>query len=286
MKNIAVFGGMNMDVLGVPQGAFALRDSIVGTVRMTAGGVGRNIAEHLAGRADTAVYLVTAVGSDAFAGALRQDCAAKNIRLQHSLSAEGPSPVYLAVHDAGRDMVAAINDMALMDKLTPEQVLGILPDLPPLRCAVLDANLRADTLLAIARHASFPLIADPVSAEKSQRLIPLLPYLDAIKPNLLEAEAMTGEKDPEKASLRLVEQGVRRVFISLGEKGLHYRDGASCGLLPARTIAHGYLTGAGDALCAGLCYALCSGVDTAQIAQTGQDFAIDYLLSNRKGDNV
>lgn len=282
---IAIFGGMNMDILGVPKRDFALRDSIIGSVRMAPGGVGRNIAEHLAGMPDIETILVTVLGSDAFAQQLERDCEKKHILLRHALRVSGPSPVYLAIHDADGDMAAAINDMKALNALTPEAVGGIMRTLPAIDCGVLDANLSEETLSAIAENADFPLIADPVSAEKSRRLIPLLPRLAAIKPNRLEAEAMTGEKEPERAAKKLLDQGVQQVFISLGEKGLYYAAKENSGLLPAQKIAHGYLTGAGDALCAGLVLALAGRQDVRTAAHTGQDFAVRYLTQTiHKGE--
>lgn len=284
---IAVFGGMNMDILGIPKDAFALRDSIIGTVRMVPGGVGRNIAQHLAAVPGIETQLVTALGSDDFARQLENDCQQKHILLTHALRVNAPSPVYLAIHDAEGDMAAAINDMKALDALTPQAMDGILQKLSNVDCGVLDANLSEHTLLAIAEKAHFPLIADPVSVEKSHRLLPLLHRLWAIKPNLLEAQAMTSETKPEYAAQALLQKGVRQVFISLGEKGLYYAAEKASGLLPAQKIAHGYLTGAGDALCAGLVLALANRQDAATAAHSGQNFAVRYLMQTiDKGERL
>jgi len=45
---ILVIGGANMDILGMPGEHFAWRDSNIGRVMLSPGGVGRNMAEHLA----------------------------------------------------------------------------------------------------------------------------------------------------------------------------------------------------------------------------------------------
>lgn len=283
---IAVFGGMNMDILGIPKDAFALRDSIIGSVTMVPGGVGRNIAQHLAAAPDTETHLITVLGNDAFAMQLERDCQEKNILLNHALHVSESSPIYLAIHDAEGDMAAAINAMKALEALTPEAVASIMEALPAVDCGVLDANLSEETLLTIAEKAGFPLIADPVSVEKSHRLLPLLHKLTAVKPNLLEAQAMTGETKPEYAAQALLNQGVRQVFISLGEKGLYYADAKASGLLPAQQITHGYLTGAGDALCAGLVLALAEKQDVAQAAHSGQNFAVRYLMQTiHKGEH-
>lgn len=276
---IAVFGGMNMDILGMPSGDFSLRDSVIGSVQMKPGGVGRNIAEHLAANRNTEIHLITALGGDIFAEQLQNDCNQKHILLDYALKTKNPSPAYLAIHDSQGDMIAAINDMTALEALTPETIIHVMNQLPAINFGVLDANLSDKALTVVAEKATFPLIADPVSVEKSTRLCPLLDHLAAIKPNLLEAQAMTGQAKPEDAAQVLLKKGVERVFISMGKEGLYYADLHISGHLPARKIAHGYLTGAGDALCAGLLLSLAKGMNTKAAAQDAQDFAIQFLIS-------
>lgn len=90
----------------------------------------------------------------------------------------------------------------------------------PADAVVLDANLEAETLVFIAENCTVPLYADPVSTAKAPRLLGALKRLRAIKPNAMEAMALTGEKDPERAALALLERGVEQVFISLGRDGM------------------------------------------------------------------
>ena len=64
-----VIGGLNMDILGTPSHSFVQRDSNIGRVRLTPGGVGRNIASHLA-RLGAPVELMAVLGNDVYAGLL------------------------------------------------------------------------------------------------------------------------------------------------------------------------------------------------------------------------
>lgn len=271
-----VVGGMNMDILGHPDRGFAQKDSNIGKVQMKPGGVGRNIAEQLA-LTGAKTYLITPVGNDTFSETLKRSCQDKGIDLSRSLSCTGSSPVYLAIHDAQGDMTAAVNDMALLDKLTPKAVKECLEDLPSVDAAVIDANLAQSTLAAVLESASFPVLADPVSNEKALRLLPVLPFLTAIKPNRMEAEAMTGEASPEAAARKLLDIGVKQVYISLGTEGVWFADQNESGHLPATRIAPAYLTGAGDAMCAGITVAMAQGKPAAVCAWEGQQQAAEYL---------
>ena len=59
----AVIGGLNADIWGRPSGPIILRDSNPGSVTLTPGGVGRNIAHDLC-LLGLDVSLVSAVGDD------------------------------------------------------------------------------------------------------------------------------------------------------------------------------------------------------------------------------
>ena len=105
---------------------------------------------------------------------------------------ESKTLVYGALHDTDGDMLCAVNDMRLMDAFTGDILDQMLPSVNASDVCVIDANLPEKSLLYLAESAVPPLVCDPVSAEKAKRILPLLPRLAAIKPNLLEARTMTG----------------------------------------------------------------------------------------------
>ena len=278
--SIAVVGGMNLDMLGIPCGPLLPRDSTPGRITLRPGGVGRNIAARLA-EAGARVRLITALGSDERAEMLEGMCRSSGIDLSLSVATECPAPCYLCIHDEQGDMVLAVNDMSAMESLTPEAMESRMSMLNETDACVLDANLSRDTLLYIARHAHVPLILDPVSCAKAPRVKDILPFLTAIKPNRLEAEALTGERNVEKAAALLMQAGVKRVFISLGPEGVYFADGTCADYQPARPLPVLPSTGAGDALCAGLTLAMLQGKDIRACAQAGQDAAFQALIHKK-----
>ena len=275
--SVAVVGGMNLDLLGIPDGPLLARDSTPGKITLRPGGVGRNIAARLS-EAGARVRLITALGRDERARMLERMCKASDIDLSLSVATDCPAPCYLCIHDDQGDMVLAVNDMSAMACLTPEAMESRMAALNGSDACVLDTNLSPDTLQYIARRAAVPLILDPVSCAKASRARDILPFLTAIKPNRLEAEALTGEKNVEKAAAALLAAGVRHVFISLGAEGVYYADAARAGYQPAHPLPTIPATGAGDALCAGLTLALLAGKDTRACAQAGQDAAFQALI--------
>jgi sugar/nucleoside kinase (ribokinase family) len=91
------------------------------------------------------------------------------------------------------------------------------------------------------------------------RVEPCLPHLDLITPSLLEAQAISGEREPAAAAAWLRGRGVREVAIKLGSAGCYMAgDGfeGPIGAVPVQALDG---TGAGDAFTAGLLYGKLAG---------------------------
>lgn len=278
-----VVGCANMDILGVPEGTFTLRDSNIGHVIFRPGGVGRNIAERCAALpAKTA--LIAAFGNDRNADALIFDCEQKGIDVRLSPRFDEPSSVYLCVHDGAGDMIAAVNDMRLSKRLTRAVLAPLIPHINAAKVCVLDANLSEDALLFLAGAVTAPLIADPVSLVKAPRLMPILPKLFAFKPNLSEALALSGADTPEQAAKWLLQQGVRRAFISLGREGVYFADENDGGFLRPERIETAPQTGAGDAFTAGIARAALLGASVRDCARAGMKAAADFLRAKQESE--
>ncbi|MBQ3424550.1 MAG: bifunctional hydroxymethylpyrimidine kinase/phosphomethylpyrimidine kinase [Clostridia bacterium] len=270
----AVVGAGNIDIGGFPREAVVPGDSIPGRVALSAGGVGRNIACNAA-RLALETHLVAAFGTDPFADILRRDLSRAGVHTDLCLTFEGArSSCYLYVTDPRGEMLAAVNDMDLCLRMTPEALSGRMDALDAMDLVVLDANLPSDTLLSLAGRLHPPLIADAVSAVKAHRLRPILPRLQAIKVNALEARALTGidagcPKGAAAAARALVAMGTKQVYLTLGSAGACCADERGTWLLPCPATRTVNVTGAGDAFAAALVWAHLSGLDTPNTALAG-----------------
>ena len=269
-KTVAVIGGMNMDIGGSAVGTLLLRDSNPGRVTLRPGGVGRNIAHNLR-LLGAEVSLVSAVGDDAFGRALLESCEALGMDVSMTLRRPRErSSTYLYVNDEGGDMLLAVSDMDIVDRISPAALEPLLSRLNGFDALVLDANLSEASLRFLAERLSVPFYADPVSAAKAPKLLPILPRLAALKPNRLEAEALTGEKDPERAAGALLRKGVKRVLISRGEEGMLAAEGDTRLYLPRREVTVVSTTGAGDAATAAMVWAGVQGFGLERSARLAQ----------------
>ncbi len=270
----AVVGAANIDIGGFPQGRIALQDSNPGRVVLSAGGVGRNIACNLA-RLGIETHLVAPLGTDAFADIVRADCARAGVDTGLCFTFPGAaSSSYLFIADLGGDMQLAVNDMDICLRMTPETLAGRLDALNGMDAVVLDANLPQETVVFLAQRLRPPLFADAVSAAKARRLLPVLPRLQAIKPNALEAEALTGlpvhdRPTAEAAARRLVEMGARGACITLGERGVCCASGNEVRFIAGTPVQMTNATGAGDAFTAAMVWAMLHGMDLFESARAG-----------------
>ena len=269
---VAVVGGVNVDIGGVPINKLIARDSNPGKVTTALGGVGRNVAHNLAllGRR---VRLAAALGDDANAALIERSCLSLGIDLTLSRRVPGArTSTYLYIANETGDMALAVADMEICDHMTPEYLSSILPALNASRVVVADANLPAKALSFLASRLTVPLFVDPVSVTKAQKLAGCLAGVHTLKPNLIEAALLSGVEiksrlDVPKAAKALLGKGVRRVFISLGADGVYASDGSAEGFFPCAPANVVSTTGAGDAFTAGLVTAFLDGMDLAASAR-------------------
>ena len=272
---VTVVGGMNMDIGGRPYKKLVAKDSNPGAVRMSPGGVGRNIAHNMS-LLGLDVRLLTAFGDDVYAQKLAAVCGELGIDISQSpVIPGGHASTYLFVNDESGDMQLAVSDMDIYDHLTPQVLQSRRQLLDGSQVVVLDTNLPAETVAWVAKNCRAPIFADPVSSAKAEKLRPVLGRLHTLKPNRIEAELLSGVAISDDASLRraadaLLETGLHRVFISLGADGVFAADRSGQVLhLPAPEGNIVSTTGCGDSFMAALAWAYLQGSDLERSARAG-----------------
>ena len=270
-----VVGGVNMDIGGRPHGKLVGADSNPGQVRMSLGGVGRNIAHNMA-LLGLDVRLVTALGDDMNAQKITTSCIELGIDLAPSLQVPGAATsTYLFLTDEKGDMELAVSDMEIYQHLTPRFLSTKEALLNNARLVVADTNIPAESLAWLAENCKAPLFVDTVSTAKAAKVQPILGRLHTLKPNRIEAEllsgiSITGEESLERCAQALLDTGLHRVFISLGADGVYAadhlggREHVPC--FPARMVN---TTGCGDAFMAALAWSWLEGLGLDESARAG-----------------
>jgi pseudouridine kinase len=261
---VIVVGAASMDIKGRPQKALVPGTSNPGSIRISVGGVGRNIAESLA-RLGVRTTLLSAVGDDEWGQRILECTAAGGVDVSQVLiNAEHHSAAYLAILDEAGEKSISIDDMDIMESVTPKYIYAHRRWIKEADMVVMDANLSPKavrSLISIAKKHDVPVCADPTSAILAQRLIEHLPGLYMITPDASEAKALceaklTGRSEAIRAAKRLIAMGVDIAIITLAEKGLCYATSEVGGYIPAIRSEIVDRTGAGDALTAGVVFGL------------------------------
>lgn len=238
-------GGANADIIATSFSRFVPADSNPGTVRLTAGGVGRNIAHNLALLGDEVVFL-TLFGGDDFGRFTAESCRKANIDISLcDVAAPGTRSCFLSINDCDGEMVGGVADMAATDGITPEWLAPKMEQLGDVDAFVADANIPVETLAYLIDHTDKPLYVDAVSGAKAAKI--------------KEAKAMSVKKHFFTLKCNQIEnailadlKGVDRRFVSLGADGLDVVAGEAkqhFAALPCHVVN---ATGAGDALMAGI----------------------------------
>src|SRR4029077_1145771 len=100
----------------------------------------------------------------------------------------------------------------------------------------------------------------------------VLPLIDVLTPNQVEAKVLTGRSpdaviDPEQLARELISRGVKQVVMTLGERGALIVTPSSSTHVPAVPMSAVDTTGAGDAFNAGLATAIASGASLEAAVQ-------------------
>ncbi len=269
-----VCGGVNIDIGAHSFAPLRAKDSNPGKVELSLGGVGRNIAHNMR-LLGVPTYLLTAVGGDSRALQIEQSCRELGIDLSHALRVpDGRTSTYVFVGDSDGDMAIAVSDMEICEKLTPDYFASQLDLLNGAAAVIIDANLPRESIAYLTEHCTAPIFIDPVSTVKAEKLRGLLARVHTLKPNRIEAELLSGVQITDGESLRqaaqaLLDQGVKRVFLSLGGDGVLAAQRGEVHTVPICKAEMRNATGAGDAMMASLVWSFLSGRTLAESAAAG-----------------
>ena len=275
---VLAIGAANMDIAGTTLHRLTAGDSIPGRIRHTPGGVARNVAENLA-RLGHRVRLLCAVGDDLFGQSVLAQTRSAGVDVDGCWVVKGgATSTYLSLHGPDGDMAVAVNDMGILDQVTPERLQACEGLLRQAGVLVLDGNLPEPALAWLFKlGAPAPVFVDPVSAFKCRRFLPWLGRVHTLKANRLEAGALCGRPVDSDAAVVEAAQwlhahGVQQVVLSLGQRGAYWSQHLGARGWQAAfpvPVANANATGAGDALLAGLVHGYLQASPLAEAAGFG-----------------
>jgi pseudouridine kinase len=281
-RPILCIGAANLDRKLRAAGPLAMGSSNPASAVESFGGVARNIAENLA-RMGARVGLITAVGNDSSGSALLAHADGAGIDTRGCLRLDdAASGTYTAVLDHDGQMVVALADMALYDRITPDLLALRQQQRAGASLIVADLNLGRDaieTLQADAARDGVALVIVAVSEPKMNRLPAGLQGVRLLILNRGELAARLGRDLQDEAGLaaacrELQAQGAQDVIVTLGPRGVLFTTPAGVERLDAPPANVVDVTGAGDAFAAAVCLSLQGGgTDLALACRRGLQLA-------------
>lgn len=274
MSKVMVFGSFVVDLMARTPHLPIAGETVHGSMfKMGAGGKGFNqcVAAHKAG-AD--VTMVTKLGRDVFG-----DVA---LRTMAELQMPKDRLLYSEDHETGIALIlvderTSQNEIVIVPgacaTITPEEVRRLEPLIGESEYVLLqlEVNQDANELVAeIAQRAGCKVIVN--TAPFSPLSDAFLSRVYMVTPNEVEAEQLTGVRvdsfaSAKKAAAFFYEKGVKKVIITLGERGVFVSSDGREEIVPAFHVQAVDTTGAGDAFNGGLLAALSENADIWEAAR-------------------
>ena len=253
-----VFGIAIYDIFGFSYATYRPYDSNPGKVKVSCGGVCRNIAENMS-LVGTNTQFISILGDDEKGKDILRQAQKVGLDMSNTLIVHGGStPTYMAILDENGEMVSAVVDTKLANEFSKEALRERASIIENAEYMFMGADNPPFVEHIVSTYqGKTKFVLDPVSAAKAARMKHLLHYFHTVKPNRHEAEVLCGfevktHEDARKAGAYLRGLGVQNVFISLDVDGVYYNDGKEEGIIRAKALEVINVTGAGDAFVAGI----------------------------------
>ena len=181
------------------------------------------------------------------------------------------------MHDHQGELITAINQMPLIEAITPSYIAAKSEVICQADFVICDCNLSEDSLQAIASlDRKGALVIDAVSAAKIHKIKKLLLKIDILKLSRNEALCLcdaTEDTDVSALIHQLYERGITQALISDGANGFALNEGNRIHHLEAIPATPQSVTGAGDCLLGGYIFGLATGHDMTVAAGFGKQAA-------------
>lgn len=278
---VLVVGAAGIDSKGKAAAPFVLGSSVPGTVRVSVGGVARNIADNLV-RLGVEAVLLSAIGKGGSGRRILSNAAEVGVNTDYLiLSDDHHTSAYIALLDEKGNLVMSVDDMDILSCITPEVINRRRGLIKNAAMVVMDSNLSESTisaLLKVTNRYQVRVCADPTSTILAARLKPHLPEIYMITPNVAEAEVLAeqsiqNEDEAITAARALVSDGVDIVIITLAEEGVVYASASNSGHVPAVATEIVDSTGASDALTATVVFGLLNNIPLDEAVRLGASAA-------------
>ncbi|EIW69105.1 hypothetical protein TREMEDRAFT_68967 [Tremella mesenterica DSM 1558] len=222
---VLVFGAAAIDITSSASKSLEDRTTTPGEIRVSPGGVGRNIAEAAQNLLPpNSVRLISAIGAtigkkdrdttkdnltrqgqkgeeitDDLGLILKSEMLRTGLRTDGLINHVGSRTASCSLMLEKQDLVVGVADMDIIHNLTPDKVIHAIEQTPGVQIVAFDLNLKPESIIALLKTCmklKIPTLCDPTSISKSLHLLKSLDQLPNyqlthLSPNLLELEIIS-----------------------------------------------------------------------------------------------
>jgi ribokinase len=265
-KRIVVVGSANVD-LTIFNDTFPRPGETIFGKRFDLGFGGKGANQAVAARRCGAwVGMVAKVGNDLFGPSTIENFESQGIDASHVTVVEGVSsgvaPIF--VDASGQNRIVVIK--GANETLSPQDIEAAAPLLQQADTILLQFEIPLDTVYYAIRYAKAHGIRCLVNPAPAQPIdFKQLAGVDYFVPNESEAEALTGIPvhnfdEARRCASFLLDKGLQRVIITLGERGSLLANANGIDLIPPFKVNPIDSTGAGDAFIGSFAVFLAEGL--------------------------
>lgn len=284
--SILLIGGSNVDYIATSHNKILMHSSNIGEVEISYGGVMRNVTENLARLGNDCIF-VTAVGDDLIGKEMKEYMEKLNVKLIMPKTHK-PTSSYLCVNDSDHDMFVGLNDMRIMEDLSPEFLRENRETINEFDSVILDSNLSKQSLKCIFNdYSDKKFYCEAISANKVVRYMPYLDKIYLLKCNIYEAKSLlSSDEDAEVLALKILKTGVKKCVITQGKNDIFYGEDGKVYSIKVNQVEKiiGNTTGCGDAMFAGIIDKLMIGKTLKEAIEFGCELS-KITLETKKANN-
>lgn len=281
-------GAANIDIYGKSKIKIKTHYDHPAFINSGVGGVTKNILTNIS-KLGIDTKFITAIGDDGFGNTISHDCKVNNIDTTNVITIKGASSgVFMQAQDENNDMYLALCDMSVLDNISSDYIEKKRNVLLNAKIVLIDTSLRIETIEKILDicENKVPVYVDPISDNYALKLKPYIHRFDCVKPNKGELENLSGikinsEKDAIKACEKLLNKGLKRIFVSMGKDGILYMDAKNKlkrSLKPVKNMVNA--SGAGDAAMAAIIYGYINELDIEKTIEYALAAGIGAIMSD------
>jgi len=288
MNKILIIGAQNIDIFATTSQSYTLHDSNQASIHIAYGGVARNIAENVK-RLSNEVSFITVFGDDHFSMQAQLSLKKLGISITESLFLKNyTNSVYLGVMDKFNDLYLGINDMKIVDKLTPDFFIDKAKYISSFDIIVIDNNLSLEAIeYLLSNYYNKTIVMDGVSTTKVKKIMNYLPFIDYLKVNRLELEQLSKKTDIvdqlvdlhfKGAHTLIVTSQEQEIYLSTKERTIKTKP------IPVKRIVN--TSGAGDAFLSGFIHGIIHNLNNKEKLSYAKKLAFITLLSKNSTNEL